>query len=597
MIGQLRTYFATSKRLLALILALGLIATVFAVGLMFVAGYLISASADNAYSLLMLNIPLAFVQIFGLGKPIARYFERLESHDWVLRLTSSLRRRLFRQAQKQQAESGDLRTGDALAGLASDIEQVQNLFLRTVFPVLIAWLSGILLVVIAGFASPALLGFAFGMLVLLCLVIPLLALALHRKRILDTDEQRAGLYASLTDSILGAQDIAISGRGQEQTEHFARRFAQLGTAEGALERADRIRLVAVQVVLLIAFLVILEWATGRFGGVDGGSANWIIAVALGFFPLIEVFAPLSQQFEDGVSQREALERLSDEGQPAADQASGAARKDPQPPYRIEINDLAFGYEEDIRNPTSGYEGDISDTASNCEDGAPRPLIEGLSLSIPYGERVAILGKSGSGKTTLAHLIHGDVAPSAGSVTLGGVPIADLRDVIWDYIGFISQDSYVFAMSIMDNLRIGKIDCSEEEAWSALEAVDLKAYVESLPDGLESMADEAGLNFSGGQRQRLVLARVLLQNPSVVILDEPTVGLDPATEQTVLDTIDRVFAGRTIIMITHHLQGIDAFDRVIFLEEGRVVMDGTPATLARNNERYRKLLAFDRGLFS
>ena len=594
MIAQLRTYFATSKRLLVLILLLGLIATVFAVGLMFVAGYLISASADGVYSLLMLNIPLAFVQIFGLGKPIARYFERLESHDWVLRLTSGLRRRLFIRAQDRRREGRDLRTGDALASLASDIDQVQNLFLRTVFPVLIAWLSGIVLVVIAGFASLPLFVFAFGMLVVLCLVIPLLALAIHRKRILDTDEQRSRLYASLTDSILGAQDIAISGRGREQTERFSRLFTRLRTAEARIELADRIRLVVVQFILLVAFLVLVSWAAERFMGVDSGSSNWIIAVALGFFPLIEVFAPLSQQFEAGVSQREALMRLRDDEGPsygsalvspqapqvfAHSSALTAPPETPQAPYGIEITDLTFAY------------------AASQGPCCARPIIERLSLSNPYGQKVAILGKSGSGKTTLAHLIHGDVAPSAGSVALGGVATSELRDTIWDYIGFISQDSYVFAMSILDNLRIGKMDVSAEEAWDALEAVGLKEHVASLPDGLETMADEAGLNFSGGQRQRLVLARVLIQDPPVVILDEPTGGLDPATEQRVLDRIDHVLAGKTVIMITHHLQGIDAFDRVIFFEEGRILMDDSPSVLARSNERYRKLLAFDRGLFS
>ena len=107
--------------------------------------------------------------------------------------------------------------------------------------------------------------------------------------------------------------------------------------------------------------------------------------------------------------------------------------------------------------------------------------------------------------------------------------------------------------------------------------------------------KAGLNFAGGQRGRLASARVLLQDPPIVVLDEPTVGLDPVTEQKVLDTIMRVFAEKTVIMITHHLQGVEAFDRVLFVEEGRLVMDGSPAVLLRENERYAKLLSFDRGL--
>lgn len=214
MIAWIRSYLGASKKLLAQVLVLGVIAVVFAIGLMFVAGYLIAASADNAFSLLMLNIPLAFVQIFGLGKPLARYLERLRSHDWVLRLTSTLRLRLFRVVQHQQREQAHWRTGDVLGSLASDIEHVQNLFLRCVFPVLIAWIVGVLLVAVAGFMSPGLLLFALIAFLLLCVIIPALAVVLNRARIERNDRTRASLYAEVTDKVLGSRDIAIAGRGE-----------------------------------------------------------------------------------------------------------------------------------------------------------------------------------------------------------------------------------------------------------------------------------------------------------------------------------------------------------------------------------------------
>ena len=313
------------------------------------------------------------------------------------------------------------------------------------------------------------------------------------------------------------------------------------------------------------------WTSVRFGGTPGGTSDWIVAVALGFFPLIEVIAPLPQLFEDTLEHREALERMNEQGLLADPDPALFTSPFLHAPFDISIEELSFSYEPE-----------------HC-------ILSKVTLSIPYGQKLAILGKSGSGKTTLAHLIHGDLLPRAGAISIAGVSIANLRDAIWDYVGFISQDSYVFAMSIFDNLRIGKIEVSEEEAWSALDAVGLKSHVASLPDKLETMADEAGLNFSGGQRGRLALARVLLQDPPIVVLDEPTVGLDPVTEQKVLDTIMRVFAEKTVIMITHHLQGVEAFDRVLFVEEGRLIMDGSPAVLTVENERYAKLLAFDRGL--
>lgn len=623
----MRLNLAISKKLLAEILALGLTASVFAVGLMFVAGYLISASADNISSILMLNLPLAFVQIFGLGKPVARYFERLKSHDWVLRLTSALRYQLFTVAQAWQRANQRLRTGDVLESLAHDIEQVQNLYLRTVFPVLIAWMVGVLLVIIAGCFSFALLVFALLTVLLLGLILPAFAVVLNKARIAAITKQRTQLHEEVTDAVLGAQDVAIAGRGASITAALQQKFDALQASERNVKRKDRARLVLIQVLLLIGCLVLVWWSAQQFGGVAGGRADWIIAVALGFFPLIEIFAPLPQQFESGVSQTESLQRLSSLGLAGATTSSGATvpsgatapsgtgtlsgatvsvdstkLANPAvpvsltPPYDIVFEHVSFAYPDNVAvsSGTATANSITVDTATAATDVVAKTVLEDITLTIPYGQKIAVLGKSGSGKTTLARLLHGDITPSKGYVTLAGVPIAKIRDFIWDYFGLISQDSYIFAMSIIDNLRIGKIEATESEIWDVLEAVDLKSYVETLPDGLNTMADEAGLRFSGGQRQRLVLARVLLQNPPIVVLDEPTVGLDPVTERVVLDTIQRVLADKTVVMITHHLQGIEDFDRVIFVEEGHLVMDGSPRALEQTNVRYQKLLMFDRG---
>lgn len=622
----MRLNLAISKKLLTKILALGLTASIFAVGLMFVAGYLISASADNISSILMLNLPLAFVQIFGLGKPIARYFERLKSHDWVLRLTSALRYQLFTVAQAWQRANQRLQTGDVLESLAHDIEQVQNLYLRTVFPVLIAWMVGVLLVIIAGCFSPALFVFALLTVLLLGLILPALAVVLNKARIAAITKQRTQLHEEVIDAVLGAQDVAIAGRGASITAALQQKFDALQVSERNVKRKDRARLVLIQVLLLIGCLVLVWWSAQQFGGVAGGRADWIIAVALGFFPLIEIFAPLPQQFESGVSQTESLQRLSSLGLAGTTVPSGtgalsgtgvpsgtgapsgatasvnstklvnpAVSVSLTPPYDIVFEHVSFAYPDNgaVSSGTATTNSITVDTATAATDVVAKTVLEDITLTIPYGQKIAVLGKSGSGKTTLARLLHGDITPSKGYVTLASVSIAKIRDFIWDYFGLISQDSYIFAMSIIDNLRIGKIEATESEIWDVLEAVDLKSYVETLPDGLNTMADEAGLRFSGGQRQRLVLARVLLQNPPIVVLDEPTVGLDPVTERVVLDTIQRVLAGKTVVMITHHLQGIEDFDRVIFVEEGHLVMDGSPRALEQTNVRYQKLLMFDR----
>jgi len=186
-------------------------------------------------------------------------------------------------------------------------------------------------------------------------------------------------------------------------------------------------------------------------------------------------------------------------------------------------------------------------------------------------------------------------PCEGSVTLNGVSSFQLGDDISPYIGVIQQQTYLFNMSIADNIKIGKQDATEEELWGVLEKVGLREMVDRLPEGLDTMVDEAGLRFSGGERHRIALARVLLQDVPIIILDEPTVGLDPLTERDVLSTIFENIEGKTLIMITHHLQGVAHMDKVLFIEDGKPAISGTPDELAKTNTHYQQLQEFDRGI--
>ena len=204
----------------------------------------------------------------------------------------------------------------------------------------------------------------------------------------------------------------------------------------------------------------------------------------------------------------------------------------------------------------------------------------------------MLGPSGSGKSTFAALLRGELAPTSGTVELGGVPTTQFGDAMARSIGIVQQDPYLFNRTLRDNLLLARPDASDDDIWRVLEQVQLADLVRSLPRGLATMMDEAGMRFSGGERHRIALARVLLADTPIVLLDEPTVGLDSETEQGILDTLFSTMQDKTLILITHHLQGIEAFDRVVFLEDGRIEIDGSPTELAATNERYRQLLAFD-----
>ena len=563
-----KPFFFRYRKALALALLLGLLTFGFASALMVTSGYLVSASAV-AETILFLHLPLIFVRIFGVGKPILQYLERLTSHDWVLRMTSGLRLKLYKSLERDAVFfRATHRTGDVLGLLVEDIGHIQNLYLRTVFPTVVAWLLYVILVVCLGWFS---LWLALAMLLVLgvaVFLLPLVSVLANAARQARHKQMKNELYAELADNVLGVSDWVFAGRGDEYLTHHKEREQRMRVIQERMERFGRRRDLVLQALFGLCAVLLLVWAGGRFGPEGGDAANWIAAFVLGFFPLIDAFAPLSSAAVEAGAYSDSIARLNDLPAPAKDVAPV---REPCAPFDVRVEHAAYRY------PSTD-----------------RDVLSDVSLAVPQGQRIAVLGRSGAGKSTLASLVRGDVRPSAGSVTLGGVPTVQLGDAAAKWIGVIQQRTYLFNMTLGDNLRIGREDASDGEVWDALDKVGLRPMVERLPRGLDTMVDEAGLRFSGGERHRVALARVLLQDAPVVILDEPTVGLDPLTERALLETLFEALAGKTVIMITHHLAGVDAMDRVVFVEDGRIVLDGAPDELARTSERYRRLLAFDRG---
>ena len=563
-----KPFFFRYRKALALALLLGVLTFGFASALMVTSGYLVSASAV-AETILFLHLPLIFVRIFGVGKPILQYLERLTSHDWVLRMTSGLRLKLYGALERDAVFfRATHRTGDVLGLLAEDIGHIQNLYLRTVFPMVVAWLLYVVLIACLGWFS---LWLALAMLLVLgvaVFLVPFVSVLANAARQARHKQMKNELYAELADNVLGVSDWVFAGRGDEYLTRHKERERRMRAVQERMERFGRRRDLVLQALFGLCAVLLLVWAGGRFGPEGGDAANWIAAFVLGFFPLIDAFAPLSSAAVEAGAYRDSIARLNDLPEPRED---AAPAREPRAPFDVRVEHAAYRY-----------------------PGAERDVLSDVSLTVPQGQRVAVLGRSGAGKSTLASLVRGDVRPSAGSVTLGGAPTAELGDEAARWIGVIQQRTYLFNMTLADNLRLGREDATDEEMWDALDKVGLRPLVERLDRGLDTMVDEAGLRFSGGERHRIALARVLLQDVPVVVLDEPTVGLDPLTERALLDTLFEALAGKTVIMITHHLAGVGALDRVVFVEDGRIALDGSPDELARTSARYRRLLAFDRG---
>lgn len=632
-----KPFFRQYRKVLALALTLGVAAALFAAALMFTSGYLIGGSALMPASILLLNMPLMFVRIFGVGKPVLQYFERLQSHDWVLRMTSVLRLKLWGALDRDAVFFRSAhRMGDTLGLLSEDIGHIQNLYLRTVFPTVIAWILAVIVVAGMGALTPWA-GLALALVLAVDVVlVPLVSLLANGARQAKRKELKNRLYADLADNVLGVSDWVFSGRSEDYLQHHAETQRELRELEAAGHRFDRARDLAVQALFALGALVVVAWAATAFGphgtGVLDGSANWMLAFALGYFPLLDAFAPLPPAAVDLCAHEGSIRRLNrmsaEDGEAAfarveaelkAEAAEETGREtakevEAQAAARLESK-AAKRVESHAVEKTEAQTGESApassvpcapfalrvDDVSFVYSGAQRRVLDGLTLHIEPGQHVAVLGRSGSGKSTLASIVRGDLRPTSGSVTLGGFPTERLGDDAARYFGVIQQNTYLFNASLRENLRVGNVAATDEELTAVLSRVGLDGLLARLPEGLDTLVDEAGLRFSGGERHRVALARVLLQDAPVVILDEPTVGLDPRTERSVMGTLLDALADKTVLMITHHLPGVSRMDRVVFLENGRVkrdgdvLMDASPAELQAKSPRYRRLLAFDEGL--
>ena len=561
-----KPYLQCYKAPLMLAIFLGFCTFFSAGALMFNSGYLISKSASLPENILLVYVPIVLTRAFGVSRPVFRYIERLTSHNWVLKMTSKLRRKLYHTLEKDaMVFKQKYRMGDILGLLAEDIQYIQNLYLRTIFPLIIALILYAFIVIAVGVFSIFFALYLALLLFILVIVLPVWSVVVNGARQEREKTLKTELYTDLTDNVLGVADWIFSQRGSEYVDTHLQVEQELYQVQDQKRLFNRRVHVLFQLIYSFIVIGLIVWTSQRFVGNHGGAANWIAAFVLSAFPVVDAFVVLPEAMQESNVYKDSINRLN-----ALDETPDEAPKNIEvTDTRIQVEDLSFSYDHHL-------------------------VLDRLDLTIEPGEKIAILGKSGSGKSTLASLIRGDLKPQNGLLTLGGVPTYQFGDAMSHYISVIQQAPYLFHTTILNNVRMANTNKSEEEVWQVLERVGLKKLVEQLPEGLHTMVDEAGLRFSGGERHRMALARILLQDTPIVLLDEPTVGLDPLTEQALIDTFFSQLQDKTVIWITHHLQGIEIMDRVIFIEDGRLEMSGTPAALAQNNARFQQLKAIDEG---
>ncbi|WP_406200316.1 thiol reductant ABC exporter subunit CydD [Streptomyces sp. NBC_01017] len=566
-LARVRAMSGPRRGRLVLALVLGSLALGSAVGLMATSGWLISRASQQP-PVLYLMVAVTATRAFGIGRAVFRYAERLVSHDAVLRMLADTRVAVYRRLERL-APAGLRRTrrGDLLSRLVADVDALQDYWLRWLLPAAAATVVSAGAVGFTAWLLPEAGAVLAAGLLAAGAGVPFLTGAVARRAERRLAPARGELATRVTDLLTGTAELTVAGALPSRTAE-ARRAD--GTLTRIASRAASATALGDGLTALICGLTVAATALVGAQGVADGRLGGVTMAVVVLTPLAAFEAvlglPLAVQYRQRV--RKSAERVYevlDAPEPVREPAR--PRQAPASPFPVAVTGL---------------------TARHA--GQDRDALAGLDLTLEKGRRIAVVGPSGSGKTTLAQVLLRFLDADAGSYTLGGVDAHALDgDDVRRLVGLCAQDAHLFDSSVRENLLLARKDATEADLRDALHRARLLDWSDGLPDGLDTLVGEHGARLSGGQRQRLALARALLADFPVLVLDEPAEHLDLPTADALTADLLAATEGRTTLLITHRLAGLEAVDEVVVLDEGRLVQRGTFAELAAGDGPLRGMV--------
>ena len=570
----IRTEIKKNKSMMVLVVILGILSTVSGAALMYVSGFLISKSSLRIGNILMLQVPTVLTRTFSLSQSTFAYLQRLTSHNLVLGIIEKMRSRVYKILEPHALKlKKEYKSGDLLGLIAEDIEHLQNIYLKTIFPSIVSLVLYVVFVTLMfGYdMSYAILATLFGLFIIF--IVPFVSLTFTRRNFQVMKEAKYDLYKNFTSAIFGISDWISSNRVNDFMNEYQEKETRLLKKETKIKIFVHFRENLVNFIagLTVFYMVYSCWSMTLNDSIEN---VYIASFCMMALSVMSVSVMTSESVAHIPGYEVSIKRVKDF-------------------YANEQDDV------DIDKALENKEGnviDIENVTFAYENG--KNVLDNISLSIKKGEKVAILGRSGVGKSTLVKLLTGTYTDYTGSISvLGKVPT---EKMLGTKISLLNQKPYLFDMTIRENLKLALLDKNEEvtndeinsKIEESLEKSQLTRLISELPEGINTNVFETGSRFSGGERQRIAFARTLIQNNELLLLDEPTVGLDPKTEHELLKTIFETNRDKTIVWITHHLNSIKYMDRIIFIKDGKVEMNGTHEELYQTNEKYRKLYDMD-----
>jgi ATP-binding cassette subfamily B protein len=501
---------------------------------------------------------------FGLG--LMHYIEQFTGHYVAFRLLAMLRNEFYRRMEPlAPAGMGALRTGDAISRVINDCERVEPFYAHTIAPAIAAVVVPVSLLGWLFAIHPAFGWTLLPFMLFMVFVLPAVVVRIGGSGDAEWRRIQGEVNAFLTDSLQGLRDTLAFGAGERRRQEAWRLGELLGRGQEQLTRADAVQRGVSEFVIAAAAVAMLWVGQGlvQSGAIDPlRDLGVVLAITVTSFAAVQGLVNVINDYRVSIVCADRIFELMDQ-EPAVRDA-GKPRVPAVTPA-LSFDGVRFGYQPGT------------------------DILRGVSFDLAPGEHVALVGTSGAGKSTIVNLLLRFWDATGGDIRIGGRSLRDLPlEQVRDFVAVVSQRNYTFNTTIGDNIRMGKPDATQAEVDDAARRANLKAWIDSLPDGYDTPVGEMGAKISGGQRQRIAIARALLKNAPILVLDEATSNLDVETEREVNAAIRELQAGRTTLTIAHRLSTVQSADRILVLEQGRVVEQGHHAQLLAKGGVYARI---------
>ncbi len=531
------------------------------IGLLMTSAYVIAKAALHPH-IGELSIAIVGVRFFGISRGLLRYAERLFSHEVTFSLLAKFRVWFFKTIEPLvPSRTGKFTSGDLLARVVSDVESLEHIFIRVISPPFIAIAIGILVSVVFAMFNPF---FAIAFLVpylLAGIVVPLITYKLSSKIGEEIILLRSNLTELSIDGIEGKNELISFGKVETHNAQFNEVNRRLIKLQRKMKLISGMNESLIGLMMNIAVIAIFVTAVPlvQNGLISGISLS---VLALGTMAAFEAVLPIPlaiQYLNSSIKAGDRLFQITEED---------AKEKDV-------LNQKVEGRNVELRNVSFSYR-------DNEE------VLKDISVKINAKEKIAIIGGSGAGKSSVINLLLNFWKINSGSITVDNITYTEIsEEEIRSVYSTIPQKVFLFSDTIKGNLLIAKPNATDSDLWNALEKAELKEFVETLPNKLNTWIGNQGKQLSGGERKRIAIARAILKDSNIFICDEITADLDSVNELNIINTIHAVTKEKSLIYITHRLVDMDKFNSIYLIENGKIVSVGSHNELIENSEEYKK----------